>query len=183
MAIEIRRAARDDYEGILDLQARCYIANLPEDRLAGGFLSVEFSPVQIAAMAEDLGIIITCDGARVIGFMCASRADFTPRPPIFDSMFLSLRGVVSQGERPADEPVFIYGPVCIEEACRGKGLLRGMFSALKRELGGRFDAGVTFVAAGNPHSLDAHTKGLGMADVGGFLHDGQAYRLLTLRMR
>jgi len=181
--VEIAKAAPRDHDGILYLQSRCLLVNLSSDDRKEGFLSAEFPLAQIAAMASDLGVVVARDGGRVVGYMCASRMDFMDRPPILDAMLQCLEGKALEGKVLSEAPTFVYGPVCIDRAWRGRGLLRRMFSALKGVLGGRFEFGVAFVAADNPRSLRAHVNGLGMADVGRFEHGGCEYHALAFVVR
>src|SRR5208282_4810001 len=110
--MEITRAEASDYNGILDLQSRCFIDNLTSDEREDGFVSAEFSLDQIGAMASDLGIVVVREGERVLAYACASRHDFLPRPPILDNLFRRLEGEVFQGKVLTEAPTFIYGPVC-----------------------------------------------------------------------
>ena len=130
--MEIAGATEQDYQGILELQSRYYIRNLAPEEQKEGFLSAEFTLSQIAAMAQDLGIAVAREGGAVVGYMCASRADMTPRPPILDAMLKCLESVVFHGKRLTRTPMFVYGPVCIDEVYRGRGVLKAMFDRLKR---------------------------------------------------
>jgi hypothetical protein len=177
--MEIGRATEKDHQGILRLQSRYYIKNLGSKERKGGFLSAEFSLSQIAAMAEDLGIAVAREGTTVVAYMCASRADMTPRPLILDAMLKSLENVIFHGKMLSLTQIFIYGPVCIDEVHRGRGVLKGLFDQLKAPLVGRFEVAVAFVAADNPRSLRAHVNGLGMERVGLFEHDGNEYHVVA----
>ncbi len=177
--MEIEGTIEKDYEGILELQSRYYIAKVGPDRRGDGFLSAEFTLSQISAMAQDLGIVVARSGGRVVGYVCASRVDLTPRPPILDAMMGSLANVVLHGKRLLEEAMFIYGPVCIDEAFRGQDVLKRMFDRLRSLVAGRFDVGVAFVAADNPRSFAAHTRRLGMEKVGTFDFGGSAYHVVA----
>jgi L-amino acid N-acyltransferase YncA len=181
--MEITRAGASDYDGIIDLQSRCFIGNLACDERKDGFVSVEFPLPQIDAMASGLGIVVAREEGRVLGYMCASRLDFLPRPPVLDAMSHSLGGIVFQDKLLMDATTFVYGPVCIDSSLRGTGLLQRMFSALKTELAGCFQFGVAFVAADNHRSLRAHVNGLGMTRVGLFEHGGNKYYALAFSAR
>jgi len=65
--------------------------------------------------------------------------------------------------------------VCIAREFRSRGLLRGLFKALKKSLADQFEIGVAFVSRSNPHSLQAHIDGLGMSEVGDFECGGNVY--------
>jgi hypothetical protein len=181
--MDITRVGASDYAGILDLQSRCFIDNLSALEREDGFVSAEFSLGQFEAMASDLGVVVARDGERVLGYACASRIDFLPRPPILDAMSLCLEGMMFQGKVLMKASTFVYGPVCIDREARGTGLLRRMFSVLKAELAGRFEFGVAFVAADNHRSLGAHVEGLGMTRVGTFEHGGNLYHALAFPAR
>jgi predicted GNAT superfamily acetyltransferase len=77
---------------------------------------------------------------------------------------------------------YIYGPVCMARDFRGRGLLRGLYEAQKKDLAGQFEIGVAFVSRSNPHSLAAHVKGLGMTEVGDFECQGNIYVTLAFRL-
>jgi hypothetical protein len=173
------RAAAGDYQGIIELQTRCYMGNLTPEKRRGGFLSAEFTLPQVAAMAQDLGIVVARSRGRVVAYMCASRVDLTPRPPILDGMLQSLEMLVFHGKPLSESSMFVYGPVCIDETYRGTGLLRMMFNRLATSLGDRFEVGVAFVADDNPRSLAAHLQGLAMERVARFTHDGKDYHTVV----
>ena len=181
--MEIRRAAPEDYAGILELQAANYLGNLTARERDGGFLSAEFTLPQIAAMAEDLGIVVARDANRIVGYLCAHRADVAPLPTVVEAMLRCCRTAAYRGRTLADARLFVYGPVCLSPSHRGRGVLRALLAALMACVAGRFEYAVTLVADNNPHSLRAHTAGLGMDDVAQFDHGGQSYHLLAFNVR
>jgi hypothetical protein len=177
--MEIRRAAPEDYPGILELQSANYLENLAAEEREGGFLSAEFTLSQIATMAEDLGIVVASDGNRIVGYLCAHRADVAPLPPVVEAMLRCCRTATYRGQALADARLFVYGPVCLSRSHRGRGVLRDHFDALVAHVAGRFEYAVTLVADNNPHSLRAHMAGLGMDNIAQFDHGGQSYHLLA----
>ncbi len=180
--MDIRAALPRDHAGILDLQAANYSPNLTAAERAGGFLSAEFTPLQIAAIAQDIGILVAEDAGALAGYLCAHRADMAPLPGVVEAMLRCVRAA-RYGERElGGARLFVYGPVCVARAWRGRGVLRALFGALCARMARRFEYGVTLVAAQNPHSLRAHTDGLGMRDVGCFEHHGHAYRVLAFEV-
>jgi predicted GNAT superfamily acetyltransferase len=178
-----RRAQVEDYPAILSLQAANHIRNLTVDERKQGFLSAEFSPDQVAAMAEDLGTTVAVVGGGVAGFLCAFRNEFDHGSPVVAKMLQSYDRVEFEGRSLSSFNSYIYGPVCIAREHRGRGLLRGLYEAQKRELAGQFDVGVAFVSRDNPHSLRAHTSGLGMKDVGEFELAGNIYVILVFQLQ
>lgn len=181
-AVEYRRARSEDFAAILRLQAANFVGYLSIEDREGGFLSAEFTLKQIAEMASDLGILIAGDQDSILGYLCAFRRDFNHRSPVLAKM-LEQFGRIEYGGKPLNSyKSFIYGPVCIGRAHRGRGLLRGLYEALKREAARQFEVGVAFVARNNPHSLRAHVEGLGMAEVGEFEVNGINYAILAFRV-
>lgn len=180
--MEIRRALPVDYSRICELAAANYEKNLsPSDRQQG-FLSAKFSLRQVTDMASDLGIIVARDNNQVVGFVCASRCDWDDQPPIVKSMLTEFDRILFQGRPLNEQRLFIYGPVCIDRAYRGQGLLRKLYQGIKRELAGKYYVGSAFIAEGNSRSLKAHLEGLGMTKVARFTHDDRSYRILAFHV-
>jgi hypothetical protein len=177
-----RRATPGDYSAVLRLQSANYIANLSEEDREQGFLSAEFTREQVAAMAEDLGTMVAIVEDKVAGFLCAFQREFNSGSPVIAKMLDSCDLVKFEGKPLSSFNTYIYGPVCIDRDYRGKGLLRGLYEAQKRDLAGRFEVGVAFVARGNLHSLRAHVGGLGMTEVGDFEVKGNRYVILAFRV-
>jgi hypothetical protein len=181
-SVVFRRAQPEDYPAILRLQSENFVANLSEEEQREGFLSAEFSPKQIAEMAEDLGIEIAVIDDLVVAFLCACRKDFHQGSPVIEKMLDAYPFVEFEGKLLNAYESYIYGPVCIDCSYRRAGLLRGLYEAQKRNLAGQFDIGVAFVSRSNPHSLQAHIAGLGMTEVGDFELKGDAYVILVFRL-
>jgi predicted GNAT superfamily acetyltransferase len=97
-------------------------------------------------------------------------------------MLKSYDRMIFEGSALSSFRSYIYGPVCIAREYRGRGLLRGLYDAQEKDLAGQFEIGVAFVSRCNPHSLDAHVKGLGMTGVGNFECRGNTYVTLAFRV-
>lgn len=180
--VQYRRAVAGDYQEILQLQSANYITNLTEEERRSGFLSAQFSFEQTAQIAEDLGITIAVLDHRVAGFLCAFRNEFPSGSPVIAEM-LRHYPLFRFEDRPLSGFFsYIYGPVCIARQYRGRGLLRGLYEAQKKDLGARFEVGVAFVSRSNPHSLRAHVNGLGMMEVGDFQVAANRYVALAFRL-
>jgi predicted GNAT superfamily acetyltransferase len=180
--VEFRRAKPEDFSAILKIQSANYVGNLPLEARREGFLSAEFTAEQVARMADDLGIVVACDSGSVLGYLCGFRCDFDHRSPVLAKMLETFNSVAYEGKPLSSYNLFIYGPVCIDRSHRGRGLLRGLYQALQREVAGKFEVGVAFVARNNPHSLRAHVAGLGMAEVGEFEVKGNVYVTLAFKV-
>jgi hypothetical protein len=181
-AAVFKRARVSDYPAILRLQSANYIGNLTLEERQQGFLSAEFSRQQVAGIAEDLGTMLAVVNGEVAGFLCAFRREFNHGSAVIGAMLDSYDRVEFEGKPLSAFKSYIYGPVCIGRAYRGKGLLGGLFEAQKEDLAGQFDVGVAFVSSDNPHSLRAHVSGLHMTEVGDFKLSGNTYVILAFRL-
>jgi predicted GNAT superfamily acetyltransferase len=177
-----RRALPGDYAAILDLQSANYIANLSAHEREQGFLSARFTLEQTAQIAEDLGTIVAVIDDQIVGFICAFRNEFETRSPVIAKMLESYDRFIFEARPLSTLNSYIYGPVCMARDFRGRGLLRGLYEAQKKDLAGQFEIGVAFVSRSNPHSLAAHVKGLGMTEVGDFECQGNIYVTLAFRL-
>jgi predicted GNAT superfamily acetyltransferase len=180
--IEYRRALAQDYPAIVQLNAANFIANLSEEERNDGFLSALFTLEQTAAMAEDLGTTVAVVDGVLAGFLCAFRNDFDHGSPVVAKMIESYDRFRFEGKLLSSYDSYAYGPVCIDREYRRKGLLRGLYEAQKKELAGKFEVGVALIARNNPHSLQAHVAGLGMAEVGDFEVNGKIFATVAFRV-
>jgi len=177
--VQYCRARPGDYPAILELQNANYIANLSAEERKQGFLSAQFSLEQTARIAEDLGTIVAVVDGQVAGFLCAFRNEFETGSPVIAKMLESYNRLAFAGRPLSAFESYIYGPVCIGREQRGRGLLRGLYEAQKKDLAEQFEIGVAFVSRDNPHSLSAHIAGLGMVEAGDFEVKGNRYATLA----
>ena len=75
---------------------------------------------------------------------------------IVDAMFASYKG---------NEDSYIYGPICVSNSQRGKGLAQLLFQELLHQKPNQ--EGILFIKSDNEASLKAHKK-MGMHKVSGF---------------
>jgi hypothetical protein len=115
----------------------------------------------------------------VAGFLNLSIAEGERQPPIIRQMVSHFHELHYQSKLMNEYLIFLYGPMYINAAYRGQGLLRKIFNEMKRELVGSYDVGVVFVAENNPHSLAVHVDGLGMTNVGQFEFSQKNYYILV----
>jgi predicted GNAT superfamily acetyltransferase len=149
--IKIKVATEDDLAGILKLQAENQIAQ-------GGTLSAELSSHQIQEMMRDMPQIVAVVADEVVGFLMTTSQTVNKRRKvaIVDAMFTSYKGT---------EDSYIYGPICVSNTQRGKGLAQLMFKELLQYEPNR--EGILFIKNDNEASLKAHEK-MGMQKVSSF---------------
>jgi hypothetical protein len=77
---------------------------------------------------------------------------------------------------PGSADAYLYGPVCVDQAARGLGVLEAMYAHTVALLPGR--EAVLFINANNSRSLRAHGR-LGMVQVANFTLGEQAFIVLS----
>jgi len=158
--VNIGRATEADLDGILELQA----ANQPE---RGGMLSANLSRSRVAELMLGMPLIVARRGGRVVAFLMNSTREMNDDIPIIRAMLEAYPGTAD---------AYVYGPICVKEEERGKGLAQAMFTELRRLERGR--EGILFIRRDNPASLRAHRK-MGMREVAGFVLGGIDYVVLS----
>lgn len=156
----IALATEDDIDAILDLQER----NLPE---RGGTLSARLSRDWFKAAIAAMPVIVGRRKDVLIGYLVSSPLAAFADVPVVQAMLAAYRGACD---------AYVYGPVCVAETERGRGVANMMFASLRSRLPGR--EGVLFIRCDNTASLGAHAS-MGMRDVARFDHDGASFAVLS----
>jgi L-amino acid N-acyltransferase YncA len=157
---EITLATKDDIDGVLDLQER----NLSP---RGGTLSARFPRVWFEAAIAVLPVIVARRDGRVVGYLVSSPLTVHTDVPVVQAMLRAYRGA---------SDAYVYGPICVDEAERGRGLAGAMFAALRARLPGR--EGILFIRRDNVASLRAHAR-MGMREVAEFTHGDAEFAVLS----
>jgi predicted GNAT superfamily acetyltransferase len=153
---DISLAALNDVADILTLQE----PNLPDN---GGSLSVRQPADWFKRAVGEKSLIVARRNGRVVGYVLGTSLAAKAHVPIIQSMLRAF---------PPPPNCYLYGPVCVAETERGKGLAGAMFEKLQAHMGGC--PAMTFVRADNDPSLRAHRK-MGMRDLGTFMNEGISF--------
>ena len=181
--VTVRIANQRDVGGIVDLESRYFIDNLPAAARAKGFISVLHSPQWFAAAVDSGGMHVaaTADG-DIAGFIAVTNPpDRTAAdlPPIVRSM-LDLADTIDVNGKPiAEQRWALRGPVCIDEAFRGCGIYASFNATTEEFYRERYDLGVVFVSADNPRSLHTTTTKLGARSLAEFEVNSARYHFLA----
>jgi L-amino acid N-acyltransferase YncA len=157
---DIGLATRNDVTGILELQ-ECNLFS------KGGALSVPFSRSWFEAAVADEQVIVVRKNNQVVGYVVFSSFAAQAHVPLVNAML---------DVYPGAPGAYNYGPICVVESERGRGLAGAMFAALRQRLKGR--EGIAFIRRDNATSLLAHKK-MGMQEVAEFTHDGAVFAVLA----
>lgn len=157
---EISLATLNDIPGILALQE----PNLVE---RGGGLSARQTAEWFRHAILEKSIVVSRRNGKVVGYVLGTSLAAKAHVPMIQAMLRAF---------PAPRDCYLYGPVCVAEAERGKGLAGALFKELQSHMGGR--SAMTFVRADNVPSLRAHQK-MGMRELGTFMSEGAPHIALT----
>jgi predicted GNAT superfamily acetyltransferase len=149
-------AMPDDITDMLELQGR----NLA---VHGGTLSIAFPRELFQTMIAAMPAIVARRAGCLVGYVLAAEIASQRHQPIVAAMLRVYSG---------SSDAYFYGPICVDEAERGRGVARLLFAALCAQLPGR--EGITFIRSDNVASLQAHKK-MGWHSVGDFTQDGIAF--------
>jgi len=150
---EIALAIPPDIPGILALQD----ANQPD---RGGILSVRFPHKWIQAAIANEAIVVARRGGKIAGYVVSGELSAQAHVPVVQAMIRAY----------APPPnTYLYGPICVAQSERGRGLAGALFDALRARFPGRDS--ITFIRRDNQVSRRAHAK-MGMTEVAAFVHEG-----------
>ncbi|MGH7908153.1 MAG: GNAT family N-acetyltransferase [Candidatus Binataceae bacterium] len=180
--IEARRMMASDMPAILRIQLASYVGNLSPDQRAGGFLSAEYTDREIERMAADVAVMVAAEDGDLLGFLCAYSPVVGAEFPIVARMFEQFGSIIFNGQPLGSRRILIYGPVCVESRARGRGLVRILYDALRREVAERFDTGTALIARDNPYSFRVHVERLGMSPVGEFDFEGRRFTIVAFEI-
>jgi predicted N-acetyltransferase YhbS len=153
---DISLATPDDIPGILAVQE----PNLPD---SGGSLSVRQTAEWFKHALLEKSVVVGRRDSKVVGYVLATSLAAQAHIAIIQAMLRIF---------PAPPGCYLYGPVCVAETERGKGLAGAMFKELQTHMNGR--PAMTFVKADNHLSLRAHDK-MGMKPLGMFVNGAGTY--------
>jgi hypothetical protein len=174
-----RLATAADIAGIQTLQAANLLTNLSAaDRQAHGFVTTPFTPAQIQTLIDQRGVFVVESGESadaIAGYAMAGSWAFFGQWPIFEEMVSRFGRFQFQGQTLTVDNSFQYGPVCIDRALRGQGILPLLFEAVRSAMAPRYPIGYTFINQANPRSLAAHSRKLGLEIVDEFEFNGGTF--------
>jgi Acetyltransferase (GNAT) family len=146
---EISLGTLNDIPGILTLQE----LNLPD---SGGSLSVRLTADWFKHAILENSVVVGRRNGSVVGYVLGTSLAAQAHIAIIQAMLRAF---------PAPPDCYIYGPVCVADTERGKGLANAMFEELQTHMGGR--PAMTFMRSDNAPSQRAHQK-MGMQVLGTF---------------
>lgn len=176
--IDVRPARPGDISGVLQLQAEYFVGNLDSEAQKGGFISAQFTARQFDEIAASVALVVAVDRGRVAGYVCAASTDYYRQFPLLAALRQHASTMTLGGRRLNACRSFIYGPVCIARAHRGRGLLSSLYEELLRRVPSSYDVGIALIAKENRPSFEAHVRKLGMTAIGEYEFEGRHYDIV-----
>ena len=170
-----RVAIAADIAGILNLQALNLYANLSVVDRVDGFVTTPFTAAQIAVLLGQTGVFVAEKQGVVVGYAFAGSWDFFAQWPIFAHMVSRFPLLTWHGTPITPANTFQYGPVCVDRALRGGGVLPRLFATMRASWAARSPLGLTFINQANPRSLAAHTRKLNLEIIDEFEFNANSY--------
>jgi len=147
-----------DFESLVSLQNSNLASNLSDEQRRDGFLSVRFSAKQFADMNDDLSVIVGTEEETVKAFLCASTVQFNAPFALPKTMIDRFPHAIYDSKPLSDWFACIAGPVCIDAALRGQGVLKMLYDCFYNIAPVQYELATVFVSVDNPRSIMAHEK-------------------------
>ena len=171
-----RNATISDIPQIEELQKRYHVSFISEEEKKNGFVTTLFTTEQLTELIkQEDGISLACDGDKVIAYAMAGSWQFWSKWPLFQYMIADLQSTQYLGQTLSTENSYQYGPVCIDMAYRGQGVLQALFVHSARQMNRRYPILITFINHVNPRSYKAHTEKVGLEVIKNFTFNGNNY--------
>lgn len=182
--INTRIGTTNDINGILSLQEKYLYRNLSESERQKGFVTTPFTTNQIEDIIQQNGIFIAeNENDVIVAYAFAGSWGYFKQWEIFNFMVSRFPKLAFHGKAITTENSFQYGPVCIDEAYRGKGLLNELFEEMRIEFLQYYPISITFINRINTISEKAHTKNLGWEIIDTFEFNSNTYIGLAFDMK
>ena len=182
--IKTRIGNKNDITGILSLQEKYLFRNLTDEERKSGFVTTPFTVNQIEEIFKQNGIFVADnENDVIIAYAFAGSWKYFEQWEIFNFMVSRFPKLSFHGREITTENSFQYGPVCIDKAYRGKGLLNLIFEEMRIEFFKKYPISVTFINKVNGISEKAHTKKLGWVIIDEFEFNDKTYIGLAFDMK
>ena len=180
--IELEVAKLSDIDGILALQELYLVSNLSEEEKVAGFVTTPFSIPQLTEVIGQQGLFLAKDNNKIIAYIVAAGWDFFNQWPIFKHMTILFPDLTFLDFDITTTNSFQYGPICIDKAYRGKGLITPLFEFMRIHLVKRYPLALTFINKTNIPSTKAHTEKLKWTIIADFHFNNNNYFILAYDM-
>jgi len=181
--IGYQAARREHIPQILKLQEANLLSKLPPERQGNGFVTTAITPQQYEQLIEQGDLFMAVEGEELRGYVVSSSWQFLSQWPIFAHMVTLFDQFTFDGERMTVDNSYQYGPICVDENHRGRGIVQGLYEFARKSMAARYPYGLTFINKRNPRSFVAHTRKLPLNVLIEFGFNGNEYYFLGFKTR
>ncbi|MDF2678419.1 MAG: hypothetical protein K0Q97_2771 [Bacillota bacterium] len=158
-----RSAELKDIPGIILLEKKYHKDSISEEDKPGGFIGTFFSENKLKRLIEEeKGLVVACDGEKVVGFANSASWQFWETWPVFHAMINDLPNIKYKDTVLSVDNCYQYGPVCIDKDYRGTEVLPNLFECSRQLMKDRYPILVTYISQDNQSSFQAHSRKLGL---------------------
>jgi len=169
-------AELSDIPGVLELHYKYQVDSILEEDKKDGFVTTAFTKDQLAGLInEEKGLFVGIKDGEVVAYVMAASWQFWSIWPMFAHMIKDLPNLKYLDQTLSVDNSYQYGPVCIDKAVRGTGVLEEIFDFSREEMSKKYPILVTFVNKVNPRSFHAHTRKLGLEVIQEFEFNNNHY--------
>ncbi|MES2418055.1 MAG: GNAT family acetyltransferase [Bacteroidota bacterium] len=180
--LNISKATPADIDGVLDLQRKYLVSNLTLPAQKDGFVTTPFTIEQIEQVMLEDGLFIAKHENEVVAYIFAGSWAYFNQWPIFPLMTKRFANLTFKNTSISVHNSFQYGPICIDKAYRGTGLLNKIFEYMRLNLQPKYPISITFINKINGRSIKAHTEKLKWATIDEFEFNGNHFLMLAFDM-
>ncbi|UOQ64652.1 GNAT family N-acetyltransferase [Hymenobacter volaticus] len=174
--MELKVARLDDIEGVLNLHKKYQLDTILEEDKKDGFVTTSFTREQLTKLIEEeQGLFIAVQDEAVIAYIMSASWQFWSVWPIFSYMIERLPTLEYAGYKLDAYNSYQYGPICVDKAHRGSGLLEAIFDFAREQMSTKYPVLVTFINKINARSYAAHTQKLGLEVIAEFEFNNNQY--------
>ncbi len=176
----IRQANPEDLDDILSLQEKYHVSNLTViEQQEKGFVTMKVTSDQFLELIQKRGVFIAIVDNILAAYALSSDWRFYRQWAIIKEMEAVLPTFTLNNAILKVDNSFQYGPVCIDEAYRGRNILAYLFQAIERYYAKKYAYSITFINKKNERSLRAHAKQTPLSIVGSFGFNENEYFALA----
>ena len=169
-------AELSDIPGVLELHYKYQVDSILEEDKEDGFVTTAFTKEQLTDLInEEKGLFIGTKDGQVVAYVMSASWQYWSIWPMFAHMINDLPNLKYLGRILSVDNSYQYGPVCIDKAVRGTGVLEEIFDFSREEMSKKYPILVTFVNKINPRSFHAHTRKLGLEVIQEFEFNNNHY--------
>lgn len=179
----ITKATNLDISSVLELQSKYLISNLTEIEKKEGFVTTPFTSQQIENIIIEDGLFVAKQESKVVAYVYGGSWKYYSQWAIFPFMTNRFGDLTFKNTIISTTNSFQYGPICIDKAFRGSGLLYDIFEFMRVNLQVKYPIGVTFINKINERSIKAHVGKLKWTEIDSFEYNGNNFLMIAYDMK